>query len=230
MIARYYRMRGFEVIFPACVDRNGLPIEVKVEQKLNKSMHDMNREEFLNICKEELDFAEENTIHVMKWMGLSSNTFYGSSEIYYQTDSPQYRFNTQKTFCEAWHDGLITRASHPNNWCIDCGTTIADAEIEYRYDEASLYHIEFHLNDSEETITIATTRPELIPACELIIFNPSDSRYSHSHRHLHWIQPGAADKGRHFKNRYHNHQHRYYDIHSAESRCWCQKAGHRNKQ
>ena len=179
MIARYYRMTGYNVIFPACVDRNGLPVEIKVEQKLGKSMHEMDREEFLNICKKELDKAEENTIQVMKWMGLSCNTFYGSPEIYYQTDSSQYRFNTQYTFCKAWHEGKILRATRPNNWCMDCGTTIADAEIEYRDDESILYEIKFHIEKSNETITIATTRPELIPTCELIIYQASDERYSH---------------------------------------------------
>ncbi|MHA2074230.1 MAG: class I tRNA ligase family protein, partial [Candidatus Hodarchaeales archaeon] len=179
MIARYYRMQGHNVIFPACADRNGLPVEVKVEQVLGKSMHEMDREEFLQICKEELDKAEENTIQVMKWMGLSCNTFYGSPEIFYQTDSIQYRYNTQFTFCQAWYDDLIYEATRPNNWCIDCGTTIADAEIEYRYDQSNLYHIKFHIHNSDELITIATTRPELIPTCEMIIFNPSDSRYSH---------------------------------------------------
>ncbi|MHA2306453.1 MAG: class I tRNA ligase family protein, partial [Candidatus Hodarchaeales archaeon] len=178
MIARYYRMQGHNVIFPACADRNGLPVEVKVEQVLGKSMHEMDREEFLQICKEELDKAEENTIQVMKWMGLSCNTFYGSPEIFYQTDSIQYRYNTQFTFCQAWHDDLIYEATRPNNWCIDCGTTIADAEIEYRYDQSNLYHIKFHIHNSDELITIATTRPELIPTCEMIIFNPFDSRYS----------------------------------------------------
>ncbi|MHA1214322.1 MAG: valine--tRNA ligase [Candidatus Hodarchaeales archaeon] len=179
MIARYFRMLGYNVVFPACVDRNGLPVEVKVEQKLGKSMHDMGREEFLKVCKKELDSAEENTIQVMKWMGLSCNAFYGSPEIYYQTDSPQYRYNTQKTFCKAWHDGLITRDTRPNNWCIDCGTTIADAEIEYKEDESKLHYIKFMIENSDDFITIATTRPELIPTCELIIYHPSDSRYAH---------------------------------------------------
>ncbi|MFX0170640.1 MAG: class I tRNA ligase family protein [Candidatus Hodarchaeota archaeon] len=179
MIARYYRMLGHEVLFPACVDRNGLPVEVKVEQKIGKSMHDMDREAFLKICKKELDKEEKNTIQVMKWMGLSCNTFYGSPEIFYQTDSPKYRFNTQRTFCKAWHDDLIFRATRPNNWCPDCGTTIADAEIEYRYDESYLYNIKFDIKDSDEKIIIATTRPELISTCELIIFHPSDSRYYH---------------------------------------------------
>jgi valyl-tRNA synthetase len=179
MIARYNRMLGYNVIFPACVDRNGLPVEVKVEQKLGRSMHDMDREEFLQKCKKELDEAEENTIQVMKWMGLSCNTFYGSPEIFYQTDSSQYRFNTQRTFCKAWYEEKISRATRPNNWCIDCGTTIADAEIEYRYDESILYYINFSIRESDETITIATTRPELIPTCELIIFHPSDTKFSH---------------------------------------------------
>ena len=179
MIARYHRMLGYNVLFPACADRNGLPVEVKVEQKLQKSMHDMDREEFLQICKKELDEAEENTIQVMKWMGLSCNAFYGSPEIFYQTDSPQYRFNTQRTFSKAWHEGLISRGTRPNNWCIDCGTTIADAEIEYRDDKSFLHEIVFTIENSDETLTISTTRPELIPTCELIIFHPSDSRYRH---------------------------------------------------
>ena len=178
MIARYHRMLGYNVIFPACVDRNGLPVEVKVEQELGISMHESDREEFLQICKKELDKAEENTIQVMKWMGLSCNTFYGSPDIFYRTDSPQYRFNTQRTFCKSWHEGKIARATRPNNWCIDCGTTIADAEIEYRDDESKLYQITFNIENSKETIIIATTRPELIPTCELIIFHPSDERYS----------------------------------------------------
>jgi valyl-tRNA synthetase len=179
MIARYYRMLGHNVIFPACVDRNGLPVEVKVEQKLNKSMHDMDREEFLKICKEELDEAEENTLQVMKWMGLSCNTFYGSPEIFYQTDSPSYRLNTQRTFSIAWYENLISRGVRPNNWCVECGTTIADAEIEYRDDESFLHEIVFDIEGSDDSITISTTRPELIPTCELIIFHHSDKRYTH---------------------------------------------------
>jgi len=178
MIARYKRMKGFNVIFPACADRNGLPVEVKVEQKLGKSMHEMDREDFLRICKKELDKAEENTLQVMKWMGLSCNTFYGSPEIFYQTDSSKYRYNTQKTFIKAWYDGLIIRDTRPNNWCIECGTTIADAEIEYRNDDSYLHYIQFQVNNSSKKITIATTRPELITTCELIIFHPSDKRYA----------------------------------------------------
>jgi valyl-tRNA synthetase len=179
MIARYKRMEGYNVVFPACVDRNGLPVEVKVEQTLGMSMHDMEREDFLQICKRELDKAEKNTIQVMKWMGLSCNAFYGSPEIFYRTDSDHYRYNTQRTFCKAWHEDLIYAAARPNNWCVDCGTTIADAEIEYLIDSSILYEIEFSIENSEEKITIATTRPELLPTCELIIFSPSDARYSH---------------------------------------------------
>lgn len=178
MIARFNRMQGKNVLFPACTDRNGLPVEVKVEQKLNKSMHEIPREEFLGICKKELDKAEKNTLTVMEWMGLSCNKFYGSPEIFYQTDSNKYRFNTQKTFVELWYKGEIYSDKRPNNWCIDCGTTIADAEIEYKDDTTELYSIKFGIADSQEEIVIATTRPELIPTCEMIIFHPNDKRYS----------------------------------------------------
>ena len=65
MIARYKRMQGYNVVFPACVDRNGLPVEVKVEQTLGMSMHDIDREDFLQICRIELDKENIERISVM---------------------------------------------------------------------------------------------------------------------------------------------------------------------
>ncbi len=179
MIARYRRMEGYEVIFPHCVDRNGLPIEVRVEHDLGISMHEIDRDEFLDKCRKKLDEFQDNTEFVLKGMGLSYNAFYGSPEIYYQTDAPNYRWRTQQTFCEMWHRGYILKASRPNNFCITCSTTIADAEIEYREDVTSLNYIVFKVKETDEELLIATTRPELLPTCEMVLYHPFDKRYSH---------------------------------------------------
>jgi valyl-tRNA synthetase len=125
MIARTARMMGFEVFFPIGIDRNGLPVEVYSEKKYGISLHETPREEFIELCIHALDDLEAEMIQIMKLMGLS-----GDFENYYRTDSEEYRALTQATFIELWNRGLIYEDTRPNNYCIECGTTIADAEIE----------------------------------------------------------------------------------------------------
>jgi valyl-tRNA synthetase len=76
-----------------------------------------------------------------------------------------------------WKKGLIYLGDRPNNYCIDCGTTIADSEIAYVDMETKLVFIKFFLNESKDHIIIATTRPELLFACQAVIVNPEDERY-----------------------------------------------------
>ena len=76
-----------------------------------------------------------------------------------------------------WKKGLIYLGDRPNNYCIDCGTTIADSEIAYIDMETKLVFIKFFLNESKDHIIIATTRPELLFACQAVIVNPEDERY-----------------------------------------------------
>jgi len=74
--------------------------------------------------------------------------------------------------------GRIYRAQHPVNWCPRCGTAIADAEVEYETRRGKLYFVRFELADEPgRYITIATTRPELIPACVAVAVHPEDKRY-----------------------------------------------------
>ena len=124
MIARTARMMGYEVYFPIGIDRNGLPVEIYTERVKGVSIRDVPREKFLELCRETLDQLEEEMIALMKRMGLS-----GDFDNYYRTDSGDYRALTQATFIELWNRGLIYPATRPNNYCWECGTTIADATI-----------------------------------------------------------------------------------------------------
>ncbi|MFB0568120.1 MAG: valine--tRNA ligase [Nitrososphaeria archaeon] len=172
MVARAARMMGFKVYFPIGIDRNGLPVELYTERRFGVSIKDTPREKFVQLCIHALDDLEEHLIGIMKTMGLS-----GDFDHHYRTDSRDYRKLTQATFIKLWHRGLIYEDKRPNNYCVDCGTTIADAEIEYRDLPAELVYVDFGLKGSEEKLTIATTRPELLCSCQAVIVNPGDERY-----------------------------------------------------
>ena len=173
MIARTARMTGKNVLFPIGIDRNGLPVEMYTEKKHNIRMHETERGEFLKLCAAALDDLEAEMIQIMKNLGLSGNF----SE-YYRTDSEKYRSLTQATFIELWKKGLIYIANRPNNYDWVIGTTIADAEITYEEIPTKLVYMKFRIKGTDKDIIIASTRPELLCACQTIIVNPDDERYS----------------------------------------------------
>src|SRR5215510_4771048 len=172
MIARTARMTGKNVLFPIGIDRNGLPVEIYTEKKYKVRMRQMDRQKFLDLCKVALDDLETEMIQIMKSMGLSGN--FGR---HYRTDSDEYRALTQATFIDLWKRGLVYLANRPNNYCPDCGTTIADAEIIYDEIPTKLVYMKFKIKETGDTLVIASTRPELLFACQAVIVNPEDDRY-----------------------------------------------------
>lgn len=175
MIARTARMNGHNVMFPIGIDRNGLPVEIYTEKKYKVRMRQVPREKFLELCKTALDDLEKEMIEIMINLGLS-----GNFKEYYRTDSIEFRTLTQKTFIDLWNEGLIYISNRPNNYCIDCGTTISDAEIIYDDLPTNLIYMFFSIADkNNDKIVVASTRPELLFACQAVIVNPKDERYSH---------------------------------------------------
>ncbi|MEM5782383.1 MAG: class I tRNA ligase family protein, partial [Candidatus Aenigmatarchaeota archaeon] len=170
MIARTARMLGFEVFFPIVIDRNGIGVERYAEKKFGVSLHEIEREKFLFYCKKALDELEKKMMDIMISIGIS-----GDFENYYQTDSEEYRKLTQSTFIDLWNKNLIYTDTRPNNFCPNCKTTIADAEVIYEEIPTDLVYIKFKV-DGEE-IVIATTRPELLCACQAVLVHPDDERY-----------------------------------------------------
>ena len=151
MIARYKRMMGYEVLFPMGLDRNGLPIEVQTEKHFKVSMHEVPREEFLNLCKSILDEVGDQILHVCRLLGFSNNSF--EWDEVYKTDEEKYRALTQATFIKLFNEGLIYEAERPNNYCTRCQTTIADAEIEYKPGSHTLYEIKFEVKEEKPFIS-----------------------------------------------------------------------------
>jgi valyl-tRNA synthetase len=183
MIARSQRMQGQHVLFPIGFDRNGINVEIYVEKDSNAKMRNTPREQFIELCLNALAKLEAQMVEIMKTVGLS-----GDYDQRYHTDHESYRKFTQATFIELWQKGLIYEATRPNNYCNECGTTIADAEVEYEDLPSSLAYVRFKVKETGETLVIATTRPELICSCQLVIVNPTDERYTRLHG-LHAILP-----------------------------------------
>jgi len=177
-IARYRRMKGFDVLFPLGLDRNGLPIEVQVEKEYKMSPRTTPREEFLGKCRELLNRYEGVTLGYFKRLGISFNSWRVSHAPggLYETDDPEFRRLTQETFIELYRRGLIYEGKKTVNYCPRCGTTISDAEVEYEDLETDLVYVRFAIEGGGE-VTVATTRPELLGACKAVIFNPDDDRY-----------------------------------------------------
>lgn len=181
MFARYRRMKGYNVLFPLGLDKNGLPIEMATEKKTGKKMTDTPREEFINLCKEVLRDAGTKSMDSFLRLGISFNSWETGTGIgdVYETDSVDYRTLTQETFIDLYEKGLIYEDERINNYCPGCKTTIADAEIEYKELPATFNDIIFKVKDSGEEIIIGTTRPELVCTCGMVIFHPDDERYQH---------------------------------------------------
>lgn len=168
-VARYKRMRDYNVFFPLCFDVNGTPTEVKVEKKHGITKLTVPRQEYIRLCSEFANSFIEEMTHQFEILGESMDP-----SIYYQTDAPYYRRITQVTFLKLLKEGLVYKGTYPVNWCPSCITALADAEVEYKDNITKLNFIKFAIKDEQECAIIATTRPELLCACQLVAVHPDD--------------------------------------------------------
>jgi len=179
-IARYNRMKGLNVMFPQGWDCHGLPTEVKVEETYNITKKSVGRDNFRQLCE---DLTLKNISRMKRTMIRLGYSIDWSKE--YITMLPEYYKKTQISFIKMYNKGLIYRDEHPVNYCPRCGTAIAFAEVEYTPRESSLNFIKFEVEiekpvdfceEPKVSVIIATTRPELLPACVAVAVNPDDDR------------------------------------------------------
>ncbi len=169
-IARYKRMKGYNVLYPQGWDAHGFPTELAVEQKYGKGL---GRDEFYKRCVEESMGNIAKMKDEMLRLGASFDNRYE-----YLTISDDYIAKVQLSLLQMHEGGFVYRASHPVEWCTNCVTTISREQAEEKESDTDLNYLNFKLKESGAAMTIATTRPEMLHACVGIAVNPKDERFA----------------------------------------------------
>ncbi|MHA1785320.1 MAG: valine--tRNA ligase [Candidatus Helarchaeota archaeon] len=172
LVARYKRMRGFNVYFPQGFDCHGLPTELKVEKEYKISKDD--REKFLEKCYEWTNQAISQMKTQFEEIGYSSDWDYS-----YRTMDESYLRKVQKSLLLFYEKGWLFQDDHPIHWCTNCQTALAKQEVGYVDRKGKLWYIKLPLSDDSGHATIATTRPELMSSCVAVLIHPDDKRYYH---------------------------------------------------
>ncbi|HJD59840.1 MAG TPA: valine--tRNA ligase, partial [Rickettsia endosymbiont of Omalisus fontisbellaquei] len=172
-IVRFQRMIGKNIFYPMGFDDNGLPTERLVEKQKQIKAYNMSRDEFINICEGVVASEEEKFRSLFNQIALSVDW-----SLEYQTISPLSRKISQMSFLDLVKKGEIYRNDQPILWDpVDC-TALAQADIEDKEKTSFMNYITFK-TEQGDPLTIATTRPELLPACVAVFYHPDDKRYNH---------------------------------------------------
>lgn len=176
-IARYKRLKGYNVFLPIGTDDNGLPSQRLVEKIKKIKAKDMPKKEFIKICNEVINGPEgirEKYLDDFKKWGISVDW-----NINYSTIDKHSRKISQQHFIELYNIGRAYRKDAATMWCPLCQTAISQVELCDLEKEALFNDIVFKIEeeDLEEKFTISTTRPELLPACVAVFYHPTDVRY-----------------------------------------------------
>jgi len=171
VIARFKRMVGFNVFYPFGFDDNWLPTEILVEKETGKKASIVGRLEFIKECLKTTAHYWEIFKTLWQSLGLSVDW-----SLKYSTISPKVQKISQKSFLKLLKDWIIYKKQAPALRCTKCWTSVAQAEVEDKEFNSVFYDIKFTLSTWEDVI-IATTRPELLPACVAVFVNPEDQRY-----------------------------------------------------
>lgn len=172
IIARYQRMKGKNVFYPMGFDDNGLPTERLVEKVKKIKPHQIGRDEFRKTCYEVVDEAEKEFFNLFNSLALSVDW-----DQKYQTISNHCRKISQMSFLDLYHKGECYRTMEPVLWDPTDNTALAQADIEDKQLDGDMNYIDFFTHDGQKHV-IATTRPELLPACVAVLYNPADKRYA----------------------------------------------------
>ncbi len=175
VLCRFKRMTGHEVLWLPGTDHASIATEVKVWDKMRDEGVDVSkvsREEFLEKATEWKEKYIARITSQMKRLGNSTDW----SRLRFTMDEGCNKA-VNKYFVENYEKGLIYRGERMINWCVCCGTSLSDAEVEHEEKDGNFYHVKYMLKDSDEYLEIATTRPETLLGDTAVAVNPNDDRF-----------------------------------------------------
>jgi valyl-tRNA synthetase len=193
LVVRYQRMTGKNIAYPMGWDDNGLPTERRVQNylgircnpqlpydpdwkpapagKKKKEIDEVSRQNFIEACGLVTAEDEQAFEHLWKRLGLSVDW-----SLQYETINDHCRRISQLSFLDLVEKDQVYQVESPTMWDVDFQTAVAQAEVEDRPQSGVFYDIRFALEDGGRLL-IATTRPELLPACIAVVAHPDDERY-----------------------------------------------------
>ena len=175
ILIRYNRMLGKSVLWQPGTDHAGIATQLVVENNLRKNgktRHEIGRDALVD--------------EIWKWKEQSGNAIISQTKrLGSSADWDRNRFTmddgsneaVKKVFIELYNDGLIYRGNRLVNWDIKLQTAISDLEVTNTEKNGHLYYIKYKIEDSNENLIVATTRPETLFGDSAICVNPKDSRY-----------------------------------------------------
>ncbi|KAI9462013.1 tRNA synthetases class I-domain-containing protein [Lactarius psammicola] len=197
-LVRWYRMLGKTTLFVPGFDHAGISTQSVVEKRLfktsGKTRHDLGREKFLDTVLEWKNDYQERITKQLYRLGGS----YDWSRVAF-TMNPQLSTAVIENFCRLHEEGIIYRANRLVNWCVRLNTTLSNLEVDQKQLEKRTFlsvpgyapgekfefgvitSFAYPIENSDEKIIVATTRPETMLGDTAIAVHPDDERYKHLH-------------------------------------------------
>ena len=174
IITKSKNLSGFDAVYVPGWDCHGLPIEQKVEQKIGKVGQKVNATKFREACREYAKSQVQLQMADFKRLGVL-----GDWDNPYLTMNYQQEANIVRALGKIYDNGHIVRGMKPVNWCLDCGSALAEAEVEYQDKTSDAIYVGFDIVNRENLPIIAnisgtlqaviwTTTPWTLPANQAI--------------------------------------------------------------
>ena len=177
ILIRFHRMQGFDVLWQPGTDHAGIATQMVVERELAKSnitRHDLGREKFVEKVWEWKEQSGGTITNQLRALGASPDW---DKERFTMDEGLSKAVNY--VFVKLYKEGLIYRDKRLVNWDPKLLTAISDLEVEQRDTNGKFWYFKYPIQDSDEFLTIATTRPETMLGDTAVAVNPNDERYKH---------------------------------------------------
>ena len=177
ILIRFHRMQGFDVLWQPGTDHAGIATQMVVERELAKSnitRHDLGREKFVEKVWEWKEQSGGTITNQLRALGASPDW---DKERFTMDEGLSKAVNY--VFVKLFKEGLIYRDKRLVNWDPKLLTAISDLEVEQRDTNGKFWYFKYPIQDSDEFLTIATTRPETMLGDTAVAVNPNDERYKH---------------------------------------------------
>ena len=174
-IIRYKRMKGYDVLWLPGMDHAAIATEAKVVKRLKDQgidKYEYGRDKFLEACWDWTNEFGDNIRN--QWAGLGLSVDYTRERFTLDDDLNKA---VRKVFVDYYNKGLIYRGERIINWDPAAKTALSNEEVIYKEVKGAFYHLKYKLEDSDEYLDVATTRPETLFGDTAVAVNENDERY-----------------------------------------------------